>query len=92
MADLHRVMTDRLAWLDDELARIAALRREPLYQCPEPKMNKAKDDRIRHDQVPWNATKHEMAALAERFTQFRKVASGKRTMAPQSIDKYGKLR
>ena len=42
-------------------------------------------------QVAHDASKHEMAVLAARVA-VEPVREGKRTMAPQSIDKYGKLR
>jgi len=46
-----------------------------------------------HKGLPHHDPKHELAALARNTVlPARHIATGKRTMAPQSIDKYGKLR
>ena len=60
---------DRLQWLDEEIARLSALRRQ--RRAAEPTVREPPKQRV----VP-----------------IRKIPMGKRTMAPQSIDKYGKLR
>ena len=52
-----------------------------------------KDLPLRDDQVAGDASKGAMAALASRVAPTLKIVPlSKRTMAPQAIDKYGKLR
>jgi len=46
-----------------------------------------------HKGLPHHDPKHELAILARGANvPTKRIAPGKRTMAPQAIDKYGKLR